>query len=248
MSNLNIKINNVTILDNDAITVTNKTEKFIKRLLCLKNICNEMLTDPESDITTIQIAVTKDIFPNHSTNITVVSGHEAYVLYINNATGSNMVEAASGILVSDLLSSISIDQGRGSAKVYTNSSKTTEANPSTQINSVMVIESKAQDNATITDYNLRLHPSDITTITIVNYSAVIAVLNTVPKSITVISGRTVTQVLADISVDEGQGIAKIFTDSSKTTEATGTATVTTTMVLESKAEDTVTIADYSIII
>lgn len=249
MSNLIIDINSTQVLNNDTITVSGKTEHFVSYILRLKSICDEMITDTESDIDTIGITVQKDIFPNHGTNISVVSGHETIVTFVDNSSGNKLLKVANGQIVSSLLESILVDAGNGTAKVFTDSTKTVEAIGSATVTHDMVLEAKAQDTATISDYTVRLDPSDITTVSIIDTLIVTAVVNTIGiESITVVSGSIVSEVLSAVQVDNGSGTSKIYTDSSKTTEASGSSTVTSTMVLESIAEDTTTKVTYAIVV
>lgn len=64
--------------------------------------------------------------------------------------------------------------------------------------------------------------------------------------LTVASGTTVTDLKAAIQADGGQGTIKIYTDNTKATEATGTATVSNSMVVEAIAQDTTSKATYAI--
>lgn len=249
MSNLIIEINGVQVLNNDAITVSGKTDHFVAYILRLKSICNEMTTDTECDINSIGINVIKDVFPNHGTNASVVSGHETIITFIDNSDGSKLLKVAAGQIVSSLLGSILIDVGNGTAKAFTNSSKTTEAIGSDTVTHDMVLEAKAQDAATISNYTIRLDPSDITTVSTTDTTIVSVVVNTAgAESISVISGKIVSEVLSAILVDNGEGSTKVYTDSTKTIEASTSATVTSTMVLESIAENTTTKVTYTILI
>jgi len=249
MSNVIIKINGDKILDNDIVSVIDKTDNFVKYLIRLKDICDEMKTDNESDIKIIHINIIKDIFPNHGTNASVISGHETIVTFIDNSDGNKLLKVAAGQNVTSLLGSILIDGGNGTAKAFTDSSKTTEAIGSDTVTHDMVLEAKAQDAATISNYTIRLDPSDITTVSIIDTSIVTTVVNTAgAESVTIVSGKIVSEVLSAVSVDGGVGSAKIYTDSTKTIEASTSATVTSTMVLESIAENTTTKVTYTILI
>lgn len=249
MSNITIVINGDTILSNKNFNILNKPESYLKSVFHLKMCCEEMLNNTELDIQTIAMTLEKDIFPSHSTRITVVTGHESIVPIVINTPNEEMVTVASGQTVTALLTAILIDEGNGIAKVYTDSTKTVEALGTDLVASTMVLESIAQDTATKITYILRKEPSDITIITIIDSTVVSAVVNAVGfESVTVISGSIVNQLLSAISVDNGEGAVKVYTDSSKTVEATGTDLVTSTMVLESIAENTTTTVDYDIVI
>jgi len=249
MSNIIIAFNGVNVLSNGNFNILNKPESYLKAIFHLKQCCEDMLNNSELDIQSIGVTLKKDVFPSHGTKITVVSGHESIVPIVINAPSEEMITVASGQTVTALLTSILVDGGKGIAKVYTDSSKSTEATGTDPVTSIMVLESIAEDTATKITYILRKEPSDITIISIIDNTVVSAVNNAVgTESVTVISGKTVAELKAAILVDGGEGTAKVFTDSSKTTEATGTDPVSDTMVLESKAEDTITIVDYDCIV
>lgn len=248
MSNIIIKIDNDTVLTNETFNILNKPKTYLEILFRLQKCCEEIISSDELDIQKITLKLIKDVFPSHSTKITVVPGCEAIIPIIINILGLEMITIASGQTVATLLTDILVDDGKGTAKVYTDSSKTTEAAGTDPVSSIMVLEATAQDNATIITYLLRKQPSDITTITISDSSVVTAIVNTLGfELVDVVSGKTVNELLSAILVDGGEGTKKVYTDSSKTVEAIGTDTVTTTMILESTAEDTVTKVDYEII-
>ncbi len=88
-------------------------------------------------------------------------------------------------------------------------------------------------------------PSNVTTITVISGKTAI-VTNVTGTVLTVATGTTVTSLISAIQVDSGKGTFKVYTNSAKTTEATGTTTVTSSMVVEATAGDTTTKATYTI--
>lgn len=87
--------------------------------------------------------------------------------------------------------------------------------------------------------------SSITTITVVSGKTAI-VTNVSGTVLTVATGTTVTSLISSLSVDGGKGSFKVYVDNTKAVEATGSATVVSTMVVEATAQDITTKATYTI--
>lgn len=87
--------------------------------------------------------------------------------------------------------------------------------------------------------------SNSTIITVVSGKEAV-VTNVTGTVLTVATSTTVTNLISAIKVDSGNGTFKVYTDNTKTTEVTGSTTVTGSMVVEATAEDTTTKATYTI--
>lgn len=88
--------------------------------------------------------------------------------------------------------------------------------------------------------------SNSTIVTVVSGKEAV-VTNITGTVLTVATSTTVTNLIAAIKVD-GNGTFKVYTDNTKTTEATGSSTVTSSMIVEATAEDTTTKATYTIVV
>jgi len=87
--------------------------------------------------------------------------------------------------------------------------------------------------------------SNITTISVVSGKTAI-VTNVTGTALTVATGTTVNNLISAIQVDGNKGSFKVYADNTKSAETSGTAAVTSTMVVEATAEDTITKATYTI--
>lgn len=88
-------------------------------------------------------------------NITTISVAIGKTAIVTNVTGT-ILTVATGTTVSSLISAIIVDNGKGSFKVYTNDSKSTEATISTTVASTMVVETTAEDTKTKATYTITL--------------------------------------------------------------------------------------------
>lgn len=104
--------------------------------------------DLEKWLTTVPVVPTK----SNLTTITVVSGKEAVVTAANGTS----LTVASSTTVTNLISAIQVDDGKGSIKVYTDNTKATEATGASNVTSSMVIEATAEDTSTKNTYTITM--------------------------------------------------------------------------------------------
>lgn len=87
--------------------------------------------------------------------------------------------------------------------------------------------------------------SKVTTISVATGKTTI-VTNATGTVLTVATGTTVSSLISAIVVDSGKGSFKVYSDNTKAIEATTSATVSSSMVVEATAEDGTTKATYTI--
>lgn len=105
-----------------------------------------VIADLETWFTTVPPVPTT----SNATTISVLTGKTAIVTNITR----NIVTVATGTTVSSLISSIQVDGGKGSFKVYEDNTKVTEATNATTVTSTMVVELIAEDTTTKATYTI----------------------------------------------------------------------------------------------
>ncbi|MBL0385898.1 S-layer homology domain-containing protein [Tumebacillus sp. ITR2] len=180
---------------------------------------------------------------SHATALTALSN--TIVTNLDNTT--HALTVANGTTVAILEAILSVDGGKGTVQVYTDSTKATEADSAATLTNSMVVVATAQDGTTKTSYTIALPEvkSTVTTLTTSSNVLVTTIDNTDHK-LTVLNGLTASALKTVLSVDGGKGTVEVFTDSTQTTKVEDSATLTDTMTVVATAQDGTTKTVYTI--
>ncbi|MBE6060471.1 MAG: cell wall-binding repeat-containing protein, partial [Clostridium sulfidigenes] len=240
-------VNGTTIqlkIDDKDISISGKSDVSVKFKTNV-DIADEAgnLFVPSTDEKTGRITIKNDV-KSISTTVTVVPGKEAVVTKVDATT--HEISVANATTVDALKAAIKVE--KGSVKVYTDNTKATEATGTDAVTDTMVVEAIAEDGTTKQVYTIKVAAaakSNVTTVTVVSgKEAVVTKVDATAHEISVANTTTVDELEAAIKVEKGS--VKVYTDSTKATEATGTDAVTDTMVVEAIAEDGTTKQVYTI--